>query len=108
MFEYYDSVNKIPENRYKVMNEYASIIQNAFRYYLENKNKEQNQEIITNNNNQKSTKEGIETQILEDVHAPNKIRVNGVLSSIDKFYEVYDIKEGDKMYVPKEERVGLW
>ena len=57
---------------------------------------------------EKSTKEGIETQILEDVHAPNKIRVNGVLSSIDKFYEVYDIKEGDKMYVPKEERVGLW
>ena len=57
---------------------------------------------------EKSTKEGIENQILSDEHAPDIIRVNGVLSSMDKFYEVYDIKEGDKMYVPKEERVGLW
>lgn len=56
----------------------------------------------------KSTKEGIENQILEDPHSPNIIRVNGVLSSMDKFYEVYDIKEGDKMFIPKEERVGLW
>ena len=43
-----------------------------------------------------------------DEHAPNKVRVNAVLSSMDKFYEVYDIKEGDKMYVAKEDRVGLW
>lgn len=57
---------------------------------------------------EKQTKEDLENQILEDVHAPNKIRVNAVLSSMDKFYEVYDIKEGDKMYVPKEERVSLW
>ena len=57
---------------------------------------------------EKSTKEGIENQIISDEHAPDIIRVNGVLSSMDKFYEVYDIKEGDKMYVPKEERVGLW
>ena len=58
--------------------------------------------------NDKVTKEQIEIQILSDNHAPNKIRVNGVLSSIDKFYEVYDIKENDKMYVFKEDRVGLW
>ena len=58
--------------------------------------------------NQTITKEAIEQQILTDEHSPHKIRVNAVLSSMDKFYEVYDIKEGDKMYVPKEERVGLW
>ena len=57
---------------------------------------------------EKSTKEGIENQIISDEHAPDIIRVNGVLSSMDKFYEVYDIKEGDKMFIPKEERVGLW
>ena len=43
-------IKKFAKVRYKVMNEYASIIQNAFRYYLENKNKEQNQEIRTNDN----------------------------------------------------------
>lgn len=54
------------------------------------------------------TKEQIEIQVLSDDHSPNKVRVNGVLSSTDKFYEVYDIKENDKMYVAKEDRVGLW
>lgn len=43
-----------------------------------------------------------------DTHAPNKIRVNAVLSSCDEFYEVYDIEETDKMYVSPENRVGLW
>lgn len=43
-----------------------------------------------------------------DTHSPNKIRVNAVLSSCDAFYEVYDIKETDKMYVAPENRVGIW
>ena len=57
---------------------------------------------------EKSNKETAQFQSLSDTHSPNKVRVNAVLSSIDKFYEVYDIKEGDKMYVAKEDRVGLW
>ena len=56
----------------------------------------------------KINQKGAESQIISDEHAPNKIRVNAVLSSMDKFYEVYDIKETDKMYVAKENRVGLW
>lgn len=47
-------------------------------------------------------------QLLSDTHSPNKVRVNAVLSLMDKFYEVYDIKEGDKMYVAPLDRVGLW
>lgn len=54
------------------------------------------------------TKSEILDTMVIDNHSPNKIRVNAVLSSMDKFYEVYGIKEGDKMFVPKEERVGLW
>ena len=57
---------------------------------------------------EKITADNLENQKLQDTHSFNKIRVNAVLSSMDKFYEVYDIKEGDKMYVPVEERVGLW
>ncbi len=52
--------------------------------------------------------EAIENQILTDEHAPNKIRVNAVLSSTDKFYEIYNITENDKMFVPKDKRVGIW
>lgn len=43
-----------------------------------------------------------------DTHAPNKVRVNAVLSACDAFYEVYDIAETDGMYVPPENRVGIW
>lgn len=46
--------------------------------------------------------------LLSDTHSPDKIRVNAVLSSIDEFYEVYDISKNDLMYVEKENRVGIW
>ncbi len=57
---------------------------------------------------EKTNEETIRQLSLIDTHAFNKTRVNAVLSSMDKFYEVYDIKEGDKMFVPKDRRVGLW
>ncbi len=43
-----------------------------------------------------------------DVHSPDRVRVNAVLSSCDKFYEVYGIREGDGMYKAPEERVSRW
>ena len=43
-----------------------------------------------------------------DVHSPGEARVNAVVSSMDQFYEVYDIKETDKMYVAPEDRVKVW
>lgn len=43
-----------------------------------------------------------------DEHSPGKVRVNAVLASNRKFNEVYDIKEGDGMYVAPEERVSRW
>jgi hypothetical protein len=51
----FKKIKKFGKVRFKVMNEYASLIQNAFRYYLENKNKENEQDEINNNqyNNEK-------------------------------------------------------
>lgn len=43
-----------------------------------------------------------------DTHAPNKVRVNAVLSASDAFYEAYTIEETDGMYVAPENRVGIW
>lgn len=43
-----------------------------------------------------------------DTHAPNKVRVNAVLSACDAFYKAYDIEEKDGMYVAPHERVGIW
>lgn len=50
----------------------------------------------------------LKEQIKYDVHSPEYIRVNAVLASIDEFYEVYDIKEGDGMYIAPEKRIGRW
>jgi len=46
--------------------------------------------------------------LLTDVHSPAQVRVNAVLSSIDEFYDIYGIKEGDKMYVAPGDRVAIW
>ena len=44
----------------------------------------------------------------EDNHSPNKNRANAVLSTLDKFYEVYKIKDTDGMYVAPANRVSVW
>ena len=47
-------------------------------------------------------------QLESDEHSPGEARVNAVVSSVDKFYEVYDIRESDKMYVAPENRIKVW
>ena len=44
----------------------------------------------------------------QDVHSPAEARANAVVASVDKFYEAYDIKETDKMYVAPENRIKVW
>lgn len=56
----------------------------------------------------KSTEEYIRLLINMDTHAPDKIRVNAVLSSIDEFYRLYNVRENDGMYKGIEERVKVW
>ena len=43
-----------------------------------------------------------------DSHAPYVLRVNAILSSLDAFYETYDVKEGDDMYIAPEQRISRW
>lgn len=46
--------------------------------------------------------------ILTDPHSPNEARTIGPLVNMDAWYEAFDIKEGDKLFVPKEDRVTVW
>lgn len=57
------------------------------------------------NNYSKSTKV---MQSLIDTHSINEIRVNSVLSSTNKFYEIYKIDSADLMYIDQEKRVNIW
>lgn len=43
-----------------------------------------------------------------DSHSPDLVRANAVLMNMDDFYEVYDVKEGDGMYVAPENRLKRW
>jgi len=55
-----------------------------------------------------STSELKEYLLNNDPHSPKKVRVNAVLSQFEDFYKTYNIKEGDRMYVRPEDRVGIW
>ncbi len=52
--------------------------------------------------------ERLAAQILTNVHAPAKNRVNGPFPNVPDFYEAFGIKENDKMYLPDNLRVYLW
>ena len=52
--------------------------------------------------------EEIRSRTKSDPHALGRWRVNGALPHIDAWYEAFGIKEGDKMFVPKAERVAIW
>lgn len=51
---------------------------------------------------------GVLKQINHDVHSPDIIRVNAILSTLQCFYDLYDVKEGDKMYIAPEKRISRW
>ena len=48
------------------------------------------------------------SQIAYDVHSPYWIRVNAMLSTLEAFYETYDVQEGDGMYIAPENRISRW
>lgn len=47
-------------------------------------------------------------QLLSDPHSPGEFRVNGIVGNVDAFYQAFDVKEGDAMYLKPEDRVQIW
>jgi putative endopeptidase len=52
--------------------------------------------------------EAIKNQVKTDPHSPGMYRAYVPLTNLDTFYEAFDIKEGDKLYVKPENRVKIW
>ncbi len=44
----------------------------------------------------------------EDVHSLGRFRVNGPLRNMPEFYKAFEIKPGDPMFLPEEERAVIW
>ena len=57
---------------------------------------------------QNITEKEIRQRVKNDPHALGKWRVDGALPHIDAWYEAFGVKQGDKMFIPKSERLELW
>jgi predicted metalloendopeptidase len=52
--------------------------------------------------------EAIRKQVLTDPHSPAQFRVNGPLRNFGPFYEAFNVKPGDGMYLPEKDRIQIW
>jgi len=52
--------------------------------------------------------EAIRKQVLTDPHSPAQFRVNGPLKNFGPFYEAFNVKPGDAMYLPEDQRIHIW
>ncbi len=52
--------------------------------------------------------EELKRRITTDPHSPAEFRGNGAVINIPGFYEAFDVKEGDGMYLSPEDRVKIW
>ena len=57
---------------------------------------------------QKRREGALRQQLLTDPHSPAEFRVNGIVRNVNAWYKAFDVKPGDKLYLPPEERVHVW
>lgn len=46
--------------------------------------------------------------LVNDVHAPGHLRTNAAVQQVAEFYEAFDVKPGDGMYLASEDRLEVW
>lgn len=52
--------------------------------------------------------ESMKQMVKTNPHSPGKFRVLGPLSNMKEFYAAFDVKPGDPMYRPENERAEIW
>ncbi|MBB4639046.1 M13 family metallopeptidase [Longimicrobium terrae] len=52
--------------------------------------------------------QALRQQLLTDPHSPGQYRTNGVLVNFPAFYEAFGVKQGDRMWLPADQRIKLW
>ncbi len=57
---------------------------------------------------EKTRDEALRSQIARDPHSPAKFRINGVVRNVPEFYEAFDVKPTDSLYLAPDKRVKIW
>lgn len=57
---------------------------------------------------EKIREEALRSQIAGDPHSPALFRVNGTVRNVPEFYEAFNIKPTDSLYLAPEKRVKIW
>lgn len=47
-------------------------------------------------------------RIIMDPHSPGHLRVNGIVKNVSQFYDLFDVKSGDEMFLDDEKRSKIW
>ena len=47
-------------------------------------------------------------QLQTDPHSPGPYRINNIVRNFDEWYKAFDVKPGDKLYQPPEQRLRIW
>lgn len=56
----------------------------------------------------KIVEKSMRNRVATDPHSPGEFRALGSLSNMNEFYQAFDVKEGDAMYIAPENRVKIW
>jgi putative endopeptidase len=56
----------------------------------------------------KSRKEEVERRLAIDPHSPDEFRCNQIVRNIDEFYNAFDVKDGDELWLEPAARVTIW
>ena len=55
-----------------------------------------------------SRDDALRNLMLTNPHAPDQVRGQNPERNIDAWYAAFNVKEGDKMYLPPDKRVHIW
>ncbi len=95
----------------------ASVAFDALRMYMKNHPEEKGKETYLEKDffiswatiwRSKMREKFLANMIKTDPHSPGNYRAIGPLVNLDAFYEIFQVKEGDKLYKKPEERIVIW
>ncbi|MES2326192.1 MAG: M13 family metallopeptidase [Pseudomonadota bacterium] len=56
----------------------------------------------------KAREGALRSQLLGNPHSPEQYRVDGIVRNFDPWYKAFNVKPGDKLYLPPDQRVHVW